>query len=80
MNDQQLEKLTDIFRTLFNNTDLVLRDVLVATDVPGWDSLNHLSLMVAIEKEFEVRFTHGEVAKMQNVADLKSVLGEKLAC
>ena len=79
MNDQQLERLTDIFRTLFNNTYLVLRDELVATDVPGWDSLNHLSLMVAIEKEFEVKFTHGEVAKMQNVADLKTVLSGKLA-
>ena len=79
MNDQQLEKLTDIFRTLFNSPDLILRDELVATDVVGWDSLNHLSLMVAIEKEFEVRFTHAEVAKMQNVADLKNVLRGKLA-
>jgi acyl carrier protein len=78
MNDQQLEKLTDIFRTLFNSPDLVLRDELVATDVSGWDSLNHLSLIVSIEKEFGVRFTHGEVAKMQNIADLKSVLGQKL--
>ena len=78
MNKQQLEKLTDIFRTLFNSPDLVLRDELIATDVPGWDSLNHLSLMVAIENEFGVKFTHGEVAKMQNVADLKNVLGEKL--
>ena len=79
MNKQQLEKLTDIFRTLFNSPDLVLRDELVATDVPGWDSLNHLSLMVAIENEFGVKFTHGEVAKMQNVDDLKKVLEGKLA-
>ena len=78
MNKQQLEKLTDIFRTLFNSPDLVLLDELVATDVPGWDSLNHLSLMVAIENEFGVKFTNGEVAKMQNVADLKNVLGGKL--
>jgi len=78
MNNEQLEKLTNIFRVLFNSPDLVLRDELVATDVPGWDSLNHLNLMVAIEKEFGVRFSSGEVAKMQNIADLKTVLREKL--
>ena len=78
MTDQQLEKLTDIFRTLFNDPDLVLRDGLVATDVPGWDSFNHVNLMILIEQEFGVKFTNEEVVKMQNVADLKNVLKGKL--
>ena len=78
MNGQQLEKLTDIFRTLFNDPDLVLRDELVATDVPGWDSFNHVNLMIIIEQEFGVKFTNEEVVKMQNVADLKNVLKGKL--
>ena len=78
MNGQQLEKLTDIFRTLFNDPDLVLRDGLVATDVPGWDSFNHVNLMIIIEQEFGVKFTNEEVVKMQNVADLKNVLKGKL--
>jgi acyl carrier protein len=78
MNDQQLEKLTDIFRTLFNISDLVLRDDLVASDVPGWDSFNHINLMITIEQEFGVKFANDEVAKMQNVADLKNVLEKKL--
>ena len=79
MNRQQLEKLTDIFRTLFNDPDLVLRDGLVATDVPGWDSFNHVNLMIIIEQEFGVKFTNEEVVKMQNVADLKNVLKGKLS-
>ena len=78
MNGQQLEKLTDIFRTLFNDPGLVLRDGLVATDVPGWDSFNHVNLMIIIEQEFGVKFTNEEVVKMQNVADLKNVLKGKL--
>ena len=78
MNGQQLEKLTDIFRTLFNDPDLVLRVGLVATDVPGWDSFNHVNLMIIIEQEFGVKFTNEEVVKMQNVADLKNVLKGKL--
>ena len=79
MTDQQLEKLTDIFRTLFNNPDLILSEGLVATDVPGWDYFNHVNLMITIEQEFGVKFTNEEVAKMQNIDDLKKVLEGKLA-
>jgi len=69
MTDQQLEKLTDIFRTLFNNPDLILREGLVATDVPGWDSFNHVNLMITIEQEFGVKFTNEEDPPMQNLDD-----------
>ena len=79
MNNDHLEKLTDIFRTLFNNPDLILHDELVAPDVPGWDSFNHINLMITIEEEFGVKFTHIEVAKMQNVRDLRDLLGEKIS-
>ena len=71
MNDEQLEILTEVFRTLFNNPELNLDDELVATDVPGWDSFNHINLIINIEEEFGVKFTNDEVAKMQNVGDLK---------
>jgi len=79
MNDEQLEILTEIFRTLFNNPELNLDDELVATDVPGWDSFNHINLVINIEEEFEVKFTNDEVAKMQNVGDLKKILAIKIS-
>jgi len=79
MNDEQLEILTEIFRTLFNNPELNLDDELVATDVPGWDSFNHINLIINIEEEFEVKFTNDEVAKMQNVGDLKRILSHKIS-
>jgi acyl carrier protein len=79
MNEEQLEILTEVFRTLFNNPELTLDDGLVATDVPGWDSFNHINLIINIEEEFEVKFTNDEVAKMQNVGDLKKILATKIA-
>ena len=79
MNDQQLEKLTEVFQTLFNSPDLVLHDELVATDVPGWDSFNHINLMVTVEEEFGVKFTNNEVTKLQNVGELENLLGKKLS-
>ena len=79
MNDENLNKLTDIFRTLFHYPDLVLHDGLVAADVPGWDSFNHINLIISIEEEFGVKFTNDEVAKMQNVGDLKKILALKIS-
>ena len=79
MNEQQLEKLTEIFRILFNNNTLTLNDDMVATDVPGWDSFNHINLMISIEEEFGIKFTYEEVAKMQNVGELKNLLNGKLS-
>lgn len=72
------EKLTDIFRSLFNQPQLVLTDELTANDVPGWDSFNHVNLMITIEQEFEVSFTADEVASLSNVGELRRALARKL--
>jgi acyl carrier protein len=71
-------KLTEIFRTVFNMPDLVLTDTLTAHDVPGWDSFNHVNLVITIETEFDVRFTTDEVAALENVGELKKLLKQKL--
>jgi acyl carrier protein len=71
------QKLTDVFRTIFNLPDLVLRDELTARDVPGWDSFNHVNLVIAIEMEFGVTFTTDEIAALENVGQLKQLLKSK---
>ncbi|PIR01164.1 MAG: acyl carrier protein [Nitrospinae bacterium CG11_big_fil_rev_8_21_14_0_20_45_15] len=78
LNNDALEKLTGIFRILFNAPDLELNDDLTAKDVPGWDSFNHVNLIINIEEEFGVRFSNDEVGKLQNVGNLKSLLAGKL--
>ena len=77
LNPDQLGKLSDIFRVLFNRPDLELTDDLTAKDVPGWDSFNHVNLIINIEEEFSVRFSNDEVGGMQNVGNLKTLLASK---
>ena len=74
----QRNKLTDIFRVLFNRPDLELDDNLTAKDIPGWDSFNHVNLIINIEEEFNVQFSNNEVGGMQNVGHLKTLLASKL--
>jgi acyl carrier protein len=73
------EKLTDIFREVFDDDSIVLRNELTADDVENWDSLTHINLIVAIEKEFKVRFTTGEVSGLKNVGDLVSLVSRKIS-
>jgi len=76
--DTLTEKLTQVFREVFDSDTLTLRDDLVASDVDGWDSLNHVKLVVAIETAFGVRFSTREVVGWKNVGDMKKSLQAKV--
>jgi len=54
--DDFTDRLTDVFRDIFDDYGLSLRDEMVAADVEAWDSLNHIKLVVAIEECFDVKF------------------------
>jgi len=78
MNPENQVKLTEIFRTIFDDTELVVTDEMTAADIPRWDSLNHINLIMQVEAEFDIQFASTEVAKLDNVKDLKMIIGEKL--
>lgn len=50
-----------------------------ASDVPGWDSVSHVVLILAIEKHFRVKFTASEIGRLQNVGDLGDLIEKKRA-
>lgn len=50
----------------------------VATQVPGWDSLNHINVILAVEQHFAVRFKSAEVLRLKNIGDLQRLVDLKL--
>ena len=74
---EAMKELTPIFRELFDDDSIVLTDSMTAADVEGWDSLIHITLMDAVEEEFEIRFDMKTVVKMKNVGELADAI-EKL--
>ena len=68
------EKLTGIFREVFDDDEIELRPDLAARDVDGWDSLRHVRLILTIEKAFGVTFGAAEVGRLQNVGDLVNLI------
>ena len=73
------QQLTEIFRDIFDDESLELRPGLTATDVPEWDSFNHINLIVAIEARFKIKFQTAELEAMQTVGHLSDLIQTKLA-
>jgi len=69
-----MEKLTGVFREVFADETLSLTPSTTAQDVEGWDSLMHINLVVAVERDFNIRFTTREIAGLQNVGDLVDII------
>lgn len=68
-----IAKLQGIFDNLFLEP-VVLTPAISAKDVPEWDSLTHISLVIAVEKAFAVRFRVGEVEKTNNIGDFADLI------
>ena len=73
-----IEKLTEIFRTTFNDPELVLNDGMSAGDIDAWDSLTHMLMVSEVESQFGVRFRLKELNQLKTVGDIVSILEEKL--
>jgi acyl carrier protein len=65
-----LTKVTEIFRDVFDDDSIVLRDDMTARDVPGWDSLANVRLMLSIEQAWGFQFSLTEISELRNVGDL----------
>ena len=55
-----------------------IEDETTAAEVPGWDSLSHVNVILAVEKAFGVRFSNVEVLKLNSIGDLQRLLDSKL--
>ena len=72
-----LERMQTVFRDVFDDDGLVLRDDLTAADVEGWDSLTHINLIYGIECEFKVKFTTAEISSLKNAGELRAMVLKK---
>jgi acyl carrier protein len=64
---------------VFDDDDIVAKPELTAKDVPGWDSMAHVRLLLQVEREFGVKFTASEIASFKTVGDLARSIADKTA-
>jgi acyl carrier protein len=71
------EALTEIFRDVFMNDEMVLTPALTAKDVPGWDSFKQIEIIIAIEERYGIKFHTRELDSLHNVGDLARTVEAK---
>ncbi|MDE7234399.1 MAG: acyl carrier protein, partial [Ruminiclostridium sp.] len=65
--EQIYQRLTNVFREFFDDDEIEIDAETTADDIDDWDSLNHITLMAAVEDEFGSRLSMGEVSGLDNV-------------
>jgi acyl carrier protein len=74
-------EVQQIFRDVFGDPEFVLIESVAAADVPGWDSLGHLNLIIALEKRLGLRFAAAEISRLkedgQNAGSLLGLIRAK---
>ena len=75
--DEILGGLTEIFRSIFDDESLVASEEMTADDVADWDSVSNITLVVAVERQFNVKFKTAEIESLKNVGDLVALIAAK---
>ncbi len=72
-----IEIISPVFREVFEDPKLLIKRELSAQDVPNWDSLNHITLVVELEQVTGTTFSVEELSGMITVGDLIDSLKNK---
>jgi acyl carrier protein len=71
--------VAEIIRDVVGPPDLALTPETTAEDVEGWDSFNHINIVVALEQRFGIKFHTAEIEELRNVGDLVALVVKKTA-
>lgn len=72
------EQLKQTILSELNLADFDFKPETTANDVPGWDSLAHLNIILAVEKSFGIKFKGSEILKIRNMGDLQKLVDSKI--
>ena len=72
--NEVFEEVRKIFRDNFDDDDLVIVDETNSSDIEDWDSIEHINLVIAMEKKFDLKFNIREVGKLANVGEMVDLI------
>ena len=72
------EGLNEVFRDVFDDEDITVNASTTSEDIEDWYSLEHINLIVAVEKKFGMKFSMGEVTTMKNVGEMAEIIKSRI--
>ena len=70
-------RLNKVFRDVFDDDSITVNPKTTANDIEDWDSLEHITLIAAVEKEFKMKFKMGEISSMKNVSEMANIVAAR---
>ena len=74
--EEAYKRLTAVFREVFDDESITVRDETTAADIEDWDSFEHINLISAVEDEFKFKIPMGKVITMKNVGEMVDIILE----
>ena len=71
------DRLNRVFRDVFDDETIRVTPNTTADDIDDWDSLEHITLISAVEREFRMKFKLGEISSMKNVGEMARIVMER---
>lgn len=72
--EEVFNRLNEVFRDVFDDETIVVGETTTSEDVEDWDSLEHINLIAAVEQEFGMKFSMGQVVTMKNVGEMADII------
>ena len=70
-------RLNKVFRDVFDDDSINVTPKTTAKDIEDWDSLEHITLISAVEREFKMKFKMGEISSMKNVGEMAGIVAAR---
>ena len=78
MGEQEIfERLDEVFQDVFDDDRIHVNASTTADDIEDWDSLMHITLISAVEREFRMKFKMGEISSMKNVGEMAQIIAAR---
>ncbi len=71
------DRLNKVFRDVFDDDSITVGPRTTADDIDDWDSLEHITLINAVEREFGMKFKMGEISSMKNVGEMAGIIAAR---
>ncbi len=70
-------RLNRVFQEVFDDRTIRVSPETTADDIEDWDSLEHITLISAVEREFRMKFKMGEISSMRNVGEMAQIIAQR---
>jgi acyl carrier protein len=76
-NGNVTEKIVQIFDDIFNIENIKIDNNSSQDDIKDWDSIGHVRLMMALEKEFNINIPIEDAIELLIFNDIKDYISKK---